>query len=90
LSSRTASAPNRPWLTDLTEHSTKEGKLYLCAITDVWSNRIVGYSMADRMESSIAVAALDSAVAAAAASWPAACCTRIGGRNFDPESCSRP
>lgn len=58
-----AAAPNRLWLTDLTEHPTKEGKLYLCAIKDVWSNRIVGYSMADRMESSIAVAALDSAVA---------------------------
>ena len=41
----------------------REGKLYLCAIKDVWSNRIVGYSMSDRMESSIAVAALDSAVA---------------------------
>jgi len=37
--------------------------LYLCAIKDEWSNRIVGYSMSDRMESSIAVAALDSAVA---------------------------
>src|ERR1700742_4242917 len=59
----TAPAPNRLWLTDLTEHPTKEGKLYLCAIKDVWSNRIVGYSMAEGMESSIAVAALDSAVA---------------------------
>jgi putative transposase len=59
----TAPAANELWLTDLTEHPTREGKLYLCAIKDVWSNRIVGYSMADRMESSIAVAALDSAVA---------------------------
>lgn len=58
-----ASGPNRVWLSDLTEHPTREGRLYLCAIKDVWSNRIVGYSMADRMESSIAVAALDSAVA---------------------------
>ena len=59
----TATRPNAVWLTDITEHPTREGKLYLCAIKDVWSNRIVGYSMADRMESSIAVAALDSAVA---------------------------
>jgi transposase InsO family protein len=59
----TAPAANQLWLTDLTEHPTREGKLYLCAIKDEWSNRIVGYSMADRMESSIAVAALDSAVA---------------------------
>ena len=41
----TAPAPNQLWLTDLTEHRTREGKLYLCAIKDVWSNRIVGYSM---------------------------------------------
>ncbi|HEX3826749.1 MAG TPA: IS3 family transposase, partial [Sporichthyaceae bacterium] len=54
---------NTVWLSDITEHQTKEGKLYLCAIKDVWSNRIVGYSMAERMESSLAVAALESAVA---------------------------
>jgi putative transposase len=59
----TASAANQLWLTDLTEHATREGKLYLCAIKDEWSNRIVGYSMSERMESSIAVAALHSAVA---------------------------
>lgn len=59
----TAPGPNRVWLADITEHPTREGKLYLCAIKDVWSNRIVGYSMSDRMQSQIAVAALDSAVA---------------------------
>jgi transposase InsO family protein len=59
----TAAAPNTVWLYDITEHPTREGKLYLCAIKDVWSNRIVGYSMAERMESSLAVSALDSAVA---------------------------
>lgn len=63
----TAPGPNQVWLSDLTEHPTREGKLYLCAIKDVWSNRIVGYAIADRMESSIAVAALDSAVARRAA-----------------------
>ena len=59
----TAPAPNTVWLSDLTEHPTREGKLYLCAIKDVWSRRIVGYSISDRMTSQIAVAALDSAVA---------------------------
>ena len=58
-----APGPNRVWLSDLTEHPTKEGKLYLCAIKDVWSRRIVGYSISDRMTSQIAVTALDSAVA---------------------------
>ena len=59
----TADGPNRLWLTDLTEHPTSEGKLYLCAIKDVWSGRIVGYSMDSRMKSSLAVAALNHAVA---------------------------
>ena len=59
----TADAPNRLWLTDITEHPTAEGKLYLCAIKDVHSNRIVGYSMDARMTSEFAVSALRNAVA---------------------------
>jgi putative transposase len=59
----TADAPNRLWLTDITEHWTGEGKLYLCAIKDVWSNRVVGYSIDSRMKYRLAVAALDNAVA---------------------------
>ncbi|WP_353354865.1 IS3 family transposase [Intrasporangium sp. DVR] len=59
----TADAPNRLWLSDITEHRTGEGKLYLCAIKDVYSNRIVGYSIGDRMKSRLAVDALAGAVA---------------------------
>ncbi|WP_415796343.1 DDE-type integrase/transposase/recombinase, partial [Mycolicibacterium frederiksbergense] len=40
-----------------------EGKLYLCAIKDVFSNRIVGYSIDSRMKSRLATTALSSAVA---------------------------
>ena len=58
-----AAAPNQLWLTDITEHKTAEGKLYLCAIKDVCSNRIVGYSIDSRMKSSLAVNALENAVA---------------------------
>jgi hypothetical protein len=54
----TAEAPNRLWLSDITEHRTGEGKLYLCAIKDVYSNRIVGYSISDRMKSRLAVDAV--------------------------------
>ncbi|MGN9807727.1 IS3 family transposase [Micromonospora sp. L32] len=57
----TADAPNRVWLTDITEHPTGEGKLYLCAIKDVYSGRIVGYSIDSRMKASLAVAALSNA-----------------------------
>ena len=59
----TADRANQLWLTDITEHRTEQGKLYLCAIKDVWSNRIVGYSISDRMKSRIAVDALAMAVA---------------------------
>ncbi|WP_260857965.1 IS3 family transposase [Kocuria rhizophila] len=52
---------NELWLTDITEHWTDEGKLYLCAIKDVFSARIVGYSISDRMKARLAVNALDNA-----------------------------
>ena len=58
-----ADAINQLWLTDITEHRTDEGKLYLCAIKDLCSNRIVGYSIDSRMKSHLAVAALHNAVA---------------------------
>lgn len=53
---------NELWLTDITEHWTDEGKLYLCAIKDVFSGRIVGYSISDRMKARLAVNALDNAI----------------------------
>lgn len=59
----TADAANTLWLSDITEHRTLEGKLYLCAVKDVFSNRIVGYSIDSRMKSRIAVNALNNAVA---------------------------
>ena len=59
----TATCPNELWLTDITEHNTAEGKVYLCAIKDVFSGRIVGYSISDRMKSRLAVQALEHAVA---------------------------
>ena len=58
----TATAPNQLWLTDITEHRTNAGKLYLCAIKDVYSNRIVGYSVDSRMKASLAVSALRMAI----------------------------
>ena len=50
-------------LTDITEHSTAEGKLYLCAVQDACSKRIVGYSIGARMTSDLAVDALSNALA---------------------------
>jgi len=59
----TATEPNELWLTDITEHRTREGKLYLCAIKDVYSNRIVGWSIDSRMKARLVVAAIEMAVA---------------------------
>ena len=58
-----APAPDVVWLTDITEHPTLEGKLYCCAIKDLFSNRIVGYSIGDRMTAELACSALRSAIA---------------------------
>jgi putative transposase len=59
----TAAAANQLFLADITEHRTDEGKLYLCAVKDEWSNRIVGYSIDSRMKARLAVQALENAVA---------------------------
>lgn len=58
-----ADQPNMLWLSDITEHRTGEGKLYLCAVKEVFSGRIVGYSIDSRMKSQLAVSALNNAVA---------------------------
>ncbi len=58
----TAKKPNQPWLTDISEHPTAEGKLYLCAAKDACSNRIVGYSNDARMTAALAVKALQNAL----------------------------
>ena len=59
----TAPSPNAVWVTDITEHPTAEGKLYCCLIKDLFSNRIVGYSINERMTKELAVNALRSALA---------------------------
>lgn len=58
----TAEALNTKWLVDITEHRTDEGKVYLCALKDACSGRIVGYAIDSRMKSRLAVAALEDAV----------------------------
>jgi putative transposase len=58
-----ATAPNQVWLWDISEHPTREGKLYICAIKDVFSNKIVGYSIGSRMKSGLAMAAMRNAIA---------------------------
>lgn len=58
-----ADTANELWIGDITEHMTNEGKLYVCAFKDVYSNHIVGYSIDSRMKSRLAVTALNNALA---------------------------
>jgi transposase InsO family protein len=55
-------APNVLWIADLTYLRTWEGWLYLAAVQDAYSRRIVGWSMADHMRSELVVDALQMAV----------------------------
>jgi putative transposase len=57
-----ADGPNQLSLTGVSEHQADEGMLYLCAIKDACSARIVGYSISSRMKARLAVDALEVAV----------------------------
>jgi transposase InsO family protein len=59
----TATAPNQVWLADMTYIRTGEGWLYLAAILDLFSRKIVGWAMADSMPQELTLAALRMAVA---------------------------
>ena len=57
-----ASRPNHKWLADITFISTKEGWLYLAAILDLYSRRIVGWSMSGLLTHKLVMDALGMAV----------------------------
>lgn len=56
-----ALAPNRKWLADITYIPTAEGSLYLAAVLDLYSRRIVGWAMADHLKTELPLAALNMA-----------------------------
>ena len=56
-------APDRLWVADITFIRTWQGWLYLAAVMDCFSRRIVGWSMADHLRSELVVDALEMAVA---------------------------
>ncbi|MER7750391.1 IS3 family transposase, partial [Streptomyces bacillaris] len=58
-----AQAPDRLWVTDITEHPTEEGKLYCAAVLDCFSRRIIGHSIDIRQNTELVVAAMAAAVA---------------------------
>jgi transposase InsO family protein len=56
------SGPYQVWVTDLTYLETGEGGLYLAAILDVWSRRIVGWACAPTLDADLVVCALQRAL----------------------------
>jgi len=57
-----AEEPNQRWVADFTYVYTKEGWLYVAAVMDLFSRRIVGLTMSDRMKDDLVVSALQQAI----------------------------
>lgn len=55
-------APDALWVTDISEHPTAEGKVYIAAVIDAYSRRAIGWSIADHMRSELVVDALQMAL----------------------------
>jgi putative transposase len=54
--------PDRAWVADMTYIQTTEGWLYLAVIIDLFSRRVVGWSMAEHMRTGLVMSALDAAL----------------------------
>ena len=68
------SEPNRLWLTDITEHPTREGKVYCAVVLDAFSRRVVGWSIDSSQTANLVVNALGMAIE-----------NRQGRRRRDPQ-----
>ena len=75
--------PNQLWMTDITEHPTREGKVYCCVVLDAWSRKVVGWSIDRRPTAAMVNAALGMAVDARNPP-PARWCIRTTDRNTRP------
>ena len=59
----TADAPNEVWVGDITYLDTREGWLYLAVLIDLYSRRVVGWAMSERLDTALAMGALNMALA---------------------------
>jgi len=57
-----ASAPNRLWVADMTEHATRQGWLYLAVTMDIFSRMVVGSSMEVEATTELMLNALNMAI----------------------------
>ena len=58
----TADDRDRLWVTDITEHRTREGKLYCCAVLNTYSRRVVGWSIDSAQTATLVTNALSMAI----------------------------
>jgi transposase InsO family protein len=56
--------PNQLWVADITYVAIAIGFVYLAAILDAWSRRVVGYAISRSIDARLAVAALNAAISA--------------------------
>mgnify|MGYP000544179896 CR=1 FL=1 len=56
--------PNYAWVSDITYVATNEGWLYLATVIDLYSNKVIGYSMSDRINKQLVIDALNKALKA--------------------------
>ena len=54
-------APNELWMTDITEHPTREGKVFCCVVLDAFSRRVVGWSIDSTQTTTLVTTALGMA-----------------------------
>jgi transposase InsO family protein len=54
--------PDQLWVTDITEHPTREGKVYCCVVLDTWSRRVVGWSIDASPTAALVTSALGMAI----------------------------
>ena len=68
----TRPVPDQLWVTDITEHPTREGKVYCAVVLDTCSRRVVGWSIDSSQTAALVTSALDMAIrnrAAQALAW---------------------
>ncbi len=90
--------PNELWVTDITQHRTREGWIYCAAVLDAYSRRIVGWSIDSKQDSTLVVNALDMAIRNRRPSRAASSMPTTGpssphgssGRRSAPRGCCRP
>ena len=86
--SSTAEAPNQKWIADFTYIWTAEGWLYVAVVIDLFSRRVVGWSMSDTMAAQLVTDALMMAIWRRGKPDALLCTTRTRAANIRARSSS--